>query len=163
MRQSTQSQVQQNLKGQRRQYDLVQEARRRGFTDIEVIDDDLGRSASAMVARPGFERLVAGLCASAVGALPNNGRQPGNTLSSILMSAAGRSKCWAPVNYALAPDITSRTSRLSTTPCLHSAGLLNRKAMTAATACGEDAIWRGGTSGIGAERTQDCRASSAAP
>ena len=41
----------------------------RGFRDIEVIDDDLGRSASGMVARPGFERLVAWLCAGEVGAV----------------------------------------------------------------------------------------------
>jgi DNA invertase Pin-like site-specific DNA recombinase len=34
-----------------------------------VIDDDLGRSASDMVARPGFERLVASLCAGEVGAV----------------------------------------------------------------------------------------------
>ncbi len=65
----SQSQVQQNLEGQRRQYDLVQEARRRGFIDIEVIDEDLGRSAGGMVARPGFERLVAGLCTGQVGAV----------------------------------------------------------------------------------------------
>ncbi|MGA1289350.1 MAG: hypothetical protein ACO3ZK_17785 [Rubrivivax sp.] len=31
VRQSTQSQVQMNLESKRRQYDLVQEARRRGF------------------------------------------------------------------------------------------------------------------------------------
>lgn len=43
--------------------------RRRGFHDIEVIDDDPGRSASGMVARPGFERLVAWLCAGEVGAV----------------------------------------------------------------------------------------------
>lgn len=59
VRQSTQAQVQTNLESQRRQYELVDEARRRGFREIEVIDDDLGRSASGMVARPGFERLVA--------------------------------------------------------------------------------------------------------
>ena len=41
----------------------------RGFRDVEVIDDDLGRSASGMVARPGFERLVAWLCAGEVGAV----------------------------------------------------------------------------------------------
>ena len=56
VRQSSQSQVQNNLESQRRQYDLVEEARRRGFRDIEVIDDDLGRSASGMVARPGFDQ-----------------------------------------------------------------------------------------------------------
>jgi hypothetical protein len=54
VRQSTQAQVQTNLESQRRQYDLVDVARQRGFHDIEVIDDDLGRSASGMVARPGF-------------------------------------------------------------------------------------------------------------
>ncbi|MFK4449069.1 DNA invertase Pin-like site-specific DNA recombinase [Caballeronia udeis] len=69
VRQSTQTQVQMNVESKRRQYDLVQEARRRGFRDIEVIDDDLGRSASGMVARPGFERLVALLCAGEVGAV----------------------------------------------------------------------------------------------
>ena len=69
IRQSTQAQVQTNLESQRRQYELVDVARRRGFRDVEVIDDDLGRSASGMVARPGFERLVAWLCAGEVGAV----------------------------------------------------------------------------------------------
>ena len=45
VRQSTPQQVQLNLESQRRQYELVEVARRRGFTDIEVIDDDLGRTA----------------------------------------------------------------------------------------------------------------------
>jgi len=69
VRQSCQSQVQANLESQRRQYDLVSEARRRGFQHVEVIDDDLGLSASGTVARPGFERLVAWLCAGEVGAI----------------------------------------------------------------------------------------------
>jgi excisionase family DNA binding protein len=69
VRQSTQSQVMTNLESQRRQYDLVDVARQRGFTDVEVIDDDLGRSASGTVARPGFDRLVAMLCAGKVGAV----------------------------------------------------------------------------------------------
>jgi hypothetical protein len=46
VRQSTPQQVQLNLESQRRQYELVEVARRRGFTNIEVIDDDLGRTAS---------------------------------------------------------------------------------------------------------------------
>src|ERR1700712_2859530 len=69
VRQSTQTQVQVHRESQRRQYDLVNEARRRGFRDVEVIDDDLGRSASGTVARPGFEKLVAWLCAGAGGAV----------------------------------------------------------------------------------------------
>jgi hypothetical protein len=65
-----------NLESKRRQYDLVDVARQRGFVDVEIIDDDLGRSASGTVARPGFDRLVAWLCAGKVGARPVQG-QPG--------------------------------------------------------------------------------------
>jgi len=69
VRQSTPQQVQSNLESQRRQYELVEVARRRGFTNVEVIDDDLGRSASGSVERPGFDRLVAALCAGQIGAV----------------------------------------------------------------------------------------------
>src|SRR5688500_1658695 len=51
VRQSCQTQVETNLESRRRQYELVEVARRRGFRSVEVIDDDLGRSASGMVAR----------------------------------------------------------------------------------------------------------------
>src|SRR5271157_1376435 len=43
--------------------------RKHGFTDVEVIDDDMGRSASGTVARPGFDRLVGWLCTGKVGAV----------------------------------------------------------------------------------------------
>ena len=69
VRQSTQSQVMTNLESQRRQYDLVDIAREQGFARVEIIDDDLGRSGSGTVARPGFDRLVAWLCAGDVGAV----------------------------------------------------------------------------------------------
>ena len=69
VRQCTQTQVQTDLESKRRQYDQVEEARRRRFAQVEVIDDDLGRSVSGMVARPGFDRLVAWLCAGEVGAV----------------------------------------------------------------------------------------------
>jgi excisionase family DNA binding protein len=69
VRQSTAMQVQTNLESQRRQYELVDVARQRGFREVEVIDDDLGRSASGAVVRPGFERLLAWLCAGEVGAV----------------------------------------------------------------------------------------------
>jgi DNA invertase Pin-like site-specific DNA recombinase len=69
VRQSTQTQVQTNLESQRRQYDLVELAKRHGFDTVEVIDDDFGRSASGSVARPGFERLVAAVCTGEVGAV----------------------------------------------------------------------------------------------
>jgi DNA invertase Pin-like site-specific DNA recombinase len=69
VRQSSPAQVHSNLESQRRQYELVDVARRRGFHEVEVIDDDLGRSAGGTMARPGFERLVASLCAGEVGAV----------------------------------------------------------------------------------------------
>ena len=69
VRQSTNQQVHANLESQRRQYELVDVARRWGFSNVEVIDEDLGRSASGAVERPGFERLVDDLCTGHVGAV----------------------------------------------------------------------------------------------
>jgi hypothetical protein len=58
IRQSTQAQVQTNLESQRRQYELVDVARERGFRDVEVIDDDLGRSASGTMAPPALVQIA---------------------------------------------------------------------------------------------------------
>jgi DNA invertase Pin-like site-specific DNA recombinase len=69
VRQSTVAQVHDNLESQRRQYELADLARAYGFSDVVTIDEDLGRSASGLVARPGFEALVAQLCQGAVGAV----------------------------------------------------------------------------------------------
>jgi DNA invertase Pin-like site-specific DNA recombinase len=49
-------QVAHNLESQRRQYGLADRARQLGWQDVEVIDDDLGRSGGG-ARRPGFERL----------------------------------------------------------------------------------------------------------
>jgi hypothetical protein len=58
-----------NHESQRRQYGLVDRARELGFRDVTVIDDDLGRSGSGLVERPGFQRLVAEVCSGEVGAV----------------------------------------------------------------------------------------------
>src|SRR6202165_928296 len=68
VRQSTMAQVTGNLESQRRQYDLAGAAEKAGFASVTVIDDDLGRSGSGSVQRPGFERLVAMGCSGDVGA-----------------------------------------------------------------------------------------------
>jgi excisionase family DNA binding protein len=68
VRQSTSDQVLNNHESRHRQYALVDRARALGWSVIEVIDDDLGRSGSG-VARPGFERLLAAICESRVGAV----------------------------------------------------------------------------------------------
>jgi DNA invertase Pin-like site-specific DNA recombinase len=69
VRQSTMAQVVGNLESQRRQYDLAGAAGSAGFASVKVIDDDLGRSGSGSVERPGFERLVAMVCSGDVGAV----------------------------------------------------------------------------------------------
>jgi hypothetical protein len=58
-----------NQESQRRQYSLADRARELGFRDVLVIDDDLGRSGSGLVDRPGFQRLVADVCGGEVGAV----------------------------------------------------------------------------------------------
>ena len=69
VRQSTPGQVIHNQESQRRQYSLAERARELGFQKIEVIDEDLGRSGSGLVERPGFQRLVAEVCSGEVGAV----------------------------------------------------------------------------------------------
>ncbi len=68
IRQSTADQVANNLESKRRQYGLADRARQLGWSDVAVIDDDLGRSGGG-VARPGFERLLAAICEGRVGAV----------------------------------------------------------------------------------------------
>jgi DNA invertase Pin-like site-specific DNA recombinase len=68
IRQSTADQLTYNHESQRRQYGLVDRAKQLGWTDVEVIDDDLGRSGGG-IARPGFERLLAAICEARVGAV----------------------------------------------------------------------------------------------
>ena len=69
VRQSTPTQVTHNLESQRRQYGLEDRARELGFQHISVIDEDLGRTGSGLAERPGFQRLVAQVCAGEVGAV----------------------------------------------------------------------------------------------
>lgn len=68
VRQSTPGQVQNNLESKRIQYALADRARQLGWTEVEVIDDDLGMSGSG-AHRPGFERLLGSLCEGKVGAI----------------------------------------------------------------------------------------------
>ena len=68
IRQSTADQLTHNHESRRRQYGLVDRARQLGWSAVEVIDDDLGRSGGG-IARPGFERLLAAICETRVGAV----------------------------------------------------------------------------------------------
>ena len=69
IRQSFPIQVANNLESQRRQYALADQARQLGFQNVEIIDEDLGRSGSGQVDRPGFARLVGEVCTGTVAAV----------------------------------------------------------------------------------------------
>src|SRR6266567_519143 len=68
IRQSTADQLAHNHESRRRQYGLVDRAKQLGWSNVDVIDDDLGRSGGG-IARPGFERLLATICDGRVGAV----------------------------------------------------------------------------------------------
>ena len=67
VRQSSTYQVNHNLESQRLQYAMQDRLHLLGWRDIDVVDDDLGRSAAGTVARAGFERMVAEVCLGHVG------------------------------------------------------------------------------------------------
>ena len=69
IRQSKPSQVLHHQESQRRQYGLKDRARELGFQQVDIIDEDLGRTGSGLVERPGFQRLVAEVCSGEVGAV----------------------------------------------------------------------------------------------
>src|SRR5277367_1574777 len=69
IRQSSMQQVRTRLEGQRRQYDLRGRAQTLGFQRVIVIDEDLGRSGTGSVERPGFGRLLTAVCSGTVGAV----------------------------------------------------------------------------------------------
>ncbi len=69
IRQSSPGQVVHNQESQRRQYALVDRARELGFKETILIDDDLGRSGSGLVERPGFQRLVGEVCTGEIGGI----------------------------------------------------------------------------------------------
>lgn len=69
VRQSTQHQVLHHRESQQRQYELTLRARELGWQaeQVEVIDDDLGTSASGRTERAGFERLVSSVALGQAG------------------------------------------------------------------------------------------------
>jgi len=69
VRQSSPYQVIHNLESQKLQYAMEERLHQLGWCEIEIVDDDLGRSAAGMVTRAGFERMVAEVCLGKVGAV----------------------------------------------------------------------------------------------
>ena len=65
IRQSSAYQVSHNLESQKLQYAMQERLHQLGWRAIEVVDEDLGRSAAGTVTRAGFERMVAEVCLGA--------------------------------------------------------------------------------------------------
>ena len=69
VRQSSPHQVMHNRESGTLQYAMTGRLKAFGFSQIEVVDEDLGRSAAGAVARAGFDRMVAEVCLGKVGAV----------------------------------------------------------------------------------------------
>src|SRR5262245_8882524 len=69
VRQSTAQQVRTHRESRQRQYALADRARQLGFARVVVIDEDLGKSGSGLVDRPGFGQLLAAICGGEAGAV----------------------------------------------------------------------------------------------
>src|ERR1700746_2072327 len=69
VRQSSPYEVLHNLESQKLQYAMEERLHQLGWREIEIVDDDLGRSAAGLVSRARFERMVAEVCLGKVGAV----------------------------------------------------------------------------------------------
>src|SRR3954452_21521087 len=69
VRQSSAHQVQHNRESRSLQYAMHGRLTQLGWSEIEIVDEDLGRSAAGGVIRSGFERMVAEVCLGKVGAV----------------------------------------------------------------------------------------------
>ncbi|MGB3555711.1 MAG: recombinase family protein [Jannaschia sp.] len=69
VRQSSPHQVQHNGESRLLQYAMRDRLTQLGWSEIDVIDEDLGLSAAGGTARAGFERMVAEVCLGKVGAV----------------------------------------------------------------------------------------------
>jgi DNA invertase Pin-like site-specific DNA recombinase len=69
VRQSSAHQVLHNRESSALQYAMRDRLTTLGWSQIDTVDDDLGRSAAGGIARAGFERMVAEVCLGKVGAV----------------------------------------------------------------------------------------------
>ncbi|MER9683210.1 recombinase family protein [Mesorhizobium sp. M0115] len=69
VRQSSAHQVLHNRESSTLQYAMRDRLTALGWSRIETVDDDLGRSAAGGVTRAGFDRMVAEVCLGKVGAV----------------------------------------------------------------------------------------------
>jgi DNA invertase Pin-like site-specific DNA recombinase len=69
VRQSSAHQVLHNRESSTLQYAMRERLSNLGWSQIETVDDDLGRSAAGAVERAGFDRMIADVCLGKIGAV----------------------------------------------------------------------------------------------
>src|SRR5260221_5516780 len=69
VRRSSTHEVLHNREGQALQYAMRDRLVALGWSEVDTVDDDLGRSAAGGITRVGFERMVAEVCLGKVGAV----------------------------------------------------------------------------------------------
>ena len=95
VRQSSAYQVNHNLESQRLQYAMRDRLQQLGWREIDVVDDDLGRSAAGAVTRAGFERMVAEVCLGNVGGVAAPRKQLPHVVRSTAVVSAAPAMCCA--------------------------------------------------------------------
>jgi len=65
---------------------MQERLRQLGWRDIDIVDDDLGRSAAGTVTRAGFERMVAEVCLGLRKVRASGVQVPGSEREQILWS-----------------------------------------------------------------------------
>lgn len=113
VRQSTADQLRNNHESRRRQYALADRARLLGWTDVVVIDDDLGVSAGG-VARPGFERLLAAICGGQV-APSYPLRRPVSLATDVIGTRCSTSAVWSAASSLMRTTEASQPVQRSST------------------------------------------------
>ena len=89
VRQSSAHQVAHNRETRALQYAMRDRLTQLGWSEIEVIDEDLGRSAAGGTLRAGFERMVAEVCLGHVGA-PTSAPRVFASCTTTTVRRAGR-------------------------------------------------------------------------
>lgn len=119
VRQSSAHQVLHNRESGALQYAMRDRLTVLGWSQIEVIDDDLGRSAAGSVQRVGFERMVAEVCLGKVGAVcarevSRFARNSRDWQQLIEMCRSGDGLCAAPWRRSAAAGAQGQPQRVRT-------------------------------------------------
>jgi hypothetical protein len=94
VRQSSTYQVLHHQESRRLQYAMQERLCQLGWQEIDVVDEDLGRSATGTVTCSGFERMVAEVCLGRVGARWRLGRYPASPATVGSGNSWSRSAAW---------------------------------------------------------------------